>query len=301
MQFEIELGPTSKRPKGNTRTTGKEQYYTPEELASSIVESVTDLVPDFRERTMIEPAGGTGAFIKAAELAGISDIISFDIEPLHERVQLGDFLLQDLKVTGAITISNPPFGRNNALSIPFFNHAAKYSDLIVFIVPQSWRKWTVMNKLDRNFQLIKDVDLTVDYVDDQGVLLHKKNGLRTCIQYWQRSDQARAKIGVKNNGFIEKCGPDEADVSLTIFGRGCGRVKLEFPRRPNTTQMFLRLHHPRALEALQNVDFSQFFMRTAYTEALSIQEINYLLNEYILGDPCLLRPASEGDIGATLF
>jgi hypothetical protein len=48
--------------------------------------------------------------------------------------------------------------------------------------------------------------------------------------------------------------------------------------------MYLKLCHPRALEALQNVDYSRFFNHTAYTQALSLQEINYLLNEYIFGD-----------------
>jgi len=49
--------------------------------------------------------------------------------------------------------------------------------------------------------------------------------------------------------------------------------------------MFLKLKHPRALEALRAVDFSRFFLNTAYTEALSIQEINFLLNEYLFADP----------------
>jgi hypothetical protein len=88
-------------------------------------------------------------------------------------------------------------------------------------------------------------------------------------------------------GIITKCKYDEADVSLTIFGYGCGTVKTEFARKPNTTQMFLKLNHPKALEALQNVDFSKFFNHTAYTEALSIVEINYLLNEYIFGEPMM--------------
>jgi hypothetical protein len=48
--------------------------------------------------------------------------------------------------------------------------------------------------------------------------------------------------------------------------------------------MFLKLNHPRALEALQAVDFSRFFKNTAYTEALSLQEINFLLNEYLIGE-----------------
>jgi hypothetical protein len=69
-------------------------------------------------------------------------------------------------------------------------------------------------------------------------------------------------------------------VSLTIFGRGCGKVKTEFPRVPNTTQMFLKLNNDWVLDALMNVDFSRFYNNVAFVEALSIQEINYLLNDY---------------------
>jgi hypothetical protein len=53
--------------------------------------------------------------------------------------------------------------------------------------------------------------------------------------------------------------------------------------------MFLKLRHPDALAALQSVDYSKFYKNTAYTEALSLQEINYLLNERILGNPHLLE------------
>jgi hypothetical protein len=41
------------------------------------------------------------------------------------------------------------------------------------------------------------------------------------------------------------------------------------------------------LEALQNVDFSRFYLNTAYTEALALPEINFLINEYILDESFL--------------
>jgi hypothetical protein len=94
-------------------------------------------------------------------------------------------------------------------------------------------------------------------------------------------------VKIKDMGLIEKVGPEQADVSLTIFGYGCGTVKEKFDRVPNTTQLFLKLNHPKALEALKSVEFSRFYKSTAYTEALSIQEINYLLNEQIFADPMI--------------
>lgn len=283
----IHLESTDKKVKlGNTRVTGKEQYYTPKETAQEVFKNLKELVPDLSSRTFIEPAGGTGAFINAAIESGIKEIISYDIEPHHPKVLAGDFLLQNLEAVDAITVTNPPFGRNNSLSVPFFNHAAKNSEYIVFVVPRSWRKWTVQNKLDRRFELLRDDDLDINYVDVNGVHGYKKNNLRTCIQYWRRSpDKLRQIYAVHDMGIVKKCKFDEADVSLTIFGYGCGTVKTDFPKKPNTTQMFLKLNHPKALEALTNVDFSRFFNHTAYTEALSIVEINYLLNEFIFGDP----------------
>jgi predicted RNA methylase len=268
---------------GNTRITGKEQFYTPAPLARELFTHVAGVVPNLAERVVIEPAGGTGAFIKAAKKFGVADIVSFDIEPKHSGISAGNFLEAELNVRGAVTISNPPFGRNNSLSIPFFNKAAENSDYIAFIVPRSWRKWSVINRLDQRFHLVFDKDIQIDYVDENGEELSTKSRLATCFQIWQKRKVTRPIVSVVDNEFIKKVKPADADVSLTIFGFNCGKVRTEFKREPNSTQMFLKLQHPRALEALQSVDFSRFFKNTAYTEALSLQEINFLLNEFITG------------------
>jgi len=279
---------------GNTRVTGKEQYYTPTNLALELTQQLARVVDSsdqrFGERLILEPAGGTGAFIEAALAAGARNVVSFDIEPLHETVANGDFLVQELgPVFGAVTLGNPPFGRNNALSIPFFNKAAPHSDFIAFIVPRSWRKWTVINRLDRNFHLVSDDDLQIDYVNPAGERLMVKRRLNTCFQIWERRGELRPHYSVEDLGLVTKVGPADADVSLTIFGYGCGTVKTDFARRPNTTQMYLKLNHSDALAALSSVDFSRFYRRTAYTEALSLSEINYLLNEAITGNPHLVE------------
>jgi predicted RNA methylase len=272
---------------GNTRVTGKEQYYTPKPLALELVAQIEKVLGSLAGKTILEPAGGTGAFIEAVQAVGVSEVISFDIEPLHELVTVGDFLAQEIKESNLITISNPPFGRNNSLSIPFFNHAAKVSDAICFIVPRSWRKWSVTNRLDLGFELALDLDIEIDYVDADGTPPSNKNHLATCFQIWKKANVSRSLVRVTDKGIIEKVSPEQADVSLTIFGYGCGKVKTEFEPIANTTQMFLKLKHPQALAALESVDYSKFFKNTAYTEALSLPEINYLLNEEIYGDPMI--------------
>ncbi|MEN9971168.1 MAG: hypothetical protein RL146_469 [Actinomycetota bacterium] len=275
---------------GNRRVTGKEQFYTPPELAHRLTSQISPLVGGLEGKLVIEPAGGTGAFINAAKDLGATRVLSFDIEPKSDGVQLGDFLEADLAgIKGAITISNPPFGRNNSLSIPFFNKAAKHSDYIAFIVPRSWRKWSVINRLNRNFHLIHDQDLSIDYVDDLGEMVWQKSNLRTCFQLWERRDSQRDLIKVQDLGLISKVTPEEADIAITVFGYSCGLIRTEFERVPNSTLMFLKLHDERVLNTLKSVDFSRFFRNTAYTEALSLQEIRFLLNEAIFGDPSLVK------------
>ena len=283
--------PAAKRRRGNTRTTGKEQFYTPRELADELMAQVAEVVGDLSTRTVLEPAGGSGAFIDAALRAGVTALQSWDIEPHHSSVKRGDFLRARIGVSGAVTISNPPFGRNNALSIPFFNRAAEHSDYIAFIVPRSWRKWSVVNRLDRHFWKVADSDIQVDYVDANNQPLMQRKRLNTCFQIWERRAELRPLYVVEDRGLVTKVAPAEADVALTTFGFGCGTVRTEFDRVPNSTRIFLKLNHPDALRALQTVDYSKFFRHTAYTEAVGLQEINFLLNEAIFGDPGLVERA----------
>jgi hypothetical protein len=273
---------------GNTRVTGKEQFYTPPAIAESIIKIVQKRMGNLSGYTLLEPAGGTGSFIEAAKRHGLTKVISFDIEPHHKKIKLGDFLDQEIARKGLITISNPPFGRNNSLSIPFFNKAAQVSDLIVFIVPRSWRKWSVQNRLNQNFHLVRDDDLAINYVDVNGEDSHAKDRLRTCVQYWERRETIRPLIKVQDMGIIERTTPDQADAALTMFGYNCGTLTTDFERRKITTRMYLKFTHPKAKNAIENSDFSKFYLNTAYTEALALPEINYVLNEYIFGDPKVL-------------
>lgn len=265
--------------KQNERVTGKEQYYTPEDTAQFCF----DLIAPFAKSgsTWLEPAGGKGVFIDIIQRAGFENVVSYDIEPKHPKViQTSDFLTENIQhLSNCITLTNPPFGRANKLSVPFFNKCATVSDIIGFLVPKSWRKWSVINRLDPNFHLINDVELNVDFIYED--LNEKSKGkLNTVFQIWKRDSRKREKISIVDRGYIIKTKPELADVSLTIFGRGCGKIKTDFERVPNTTQMFLKIKNEEVLSALNAVDFSRFYNNVAFVEALSIQEINFLLNEY---------------------
>lgn len=269
---------------GNRRVTGTEQYYTPKDLALELTKTALDLIPNWGQKTFLEPAGGTGSFVTALEKLGAKKIISVDTEPKHPLVLRQDFLSFDIPGNDLVTISNPPFGRNNALAVPFFNKAAEHSSHIAFLVPRSWRKWSVINRLHPNFALISDQDVAVVYQDQVGRAITGHDQLRTCFQVWEKRIEVRAKISVPDNGFVVRSNPLQANVAMRVFGYGCGKVYRDFPRRPNTTMMFLAVSEPSIIDVLEGLDYERFASRTAYTKALSLQEINFLLNEKMLGD-----------------
>ncbi|MFM1957711.1 MAG: hypothetical protein RI929_74 [Actinomycetota bacterium] len=270
---------------GNRRKTGVEQYYTPKDLALKLSAELIAITGS--NRSFLEPAGGNGSFIAALESLGAQDIQAVDLYPKHPKVKGANFLEHTPSGQDLVTISNPPFGRNNSLSIPFFNHAANHSEYIAFLVPRSWRKWSVQNRLDRRFHLISDQDVAVNYVTDSGERIGVNNDLRTCFQIWQRQKTLRPIIKVADQGLIQKCKPEQADIAVRVFGFGCGKVYRDFPRVANTTLMFLTVLDARVFEVIEGLDYERFTLNTSYTRALALPELNYLLNEAIFGDPMI--------------
>lgn len=271
----------SKRLELAKRISGKEQYYTLPEVVDQCVEIA---LPYLGEEDILEPAGGTGEFIKGLIKKGINAdrIQSFDIEPKYDLVEKGDFLNQTMMPYAfgqVFTITNPPYGRANSLAVKFFNHAAECSTYICFLVPKAWRKWSVINKLNDHYHLVEDVDMPkVAFYNDDGPI--QGGNLSTVFQVWERRAEKRQKITVENRGYLENSTPTDADVAITFFGYSSGRIETEFERVPNTTKKYFKIKDQSVVTALQNVDFTRFNQNVSYTPALSILEINYLLNEY---------------------
>ena len=310
----------------NTRTTGKEQYYTTPEVVDLCLSEVQKHI-SLEGKTILEPCGGTGEFIKGLQRIGIPDsnIISFDIEPKHPLVQKGDYLEKEFKnAEGLISITNPPFGRASSLAKRFFNHAATHCDYICYIVPKAWRKWTTFNSLDNNFHLIADIEMPQNcfYLPDE-----QESGqdvLNTVFQIWQRKDTKRKKITIPDHKLIKKIIPNQkkvtayrkikttlyektddgfveregacyekvkvnrpdfvkgANFEIIVFGHSCGSCKeITEPKvDAKTTTMYLHIEKQEVKDALKQIDYSKYYNNVSYVKALSIQEINYELNEW---------------------
>ena len=286
----------------NKRKTGKEQYYTMPHVVDICIQAMQECV-DLTAVTILEPCGGTGEFVEGLKRAGVdaSKVVSMDIHPKHPAVQQGDFLTSSF-TEEMVALTNPPFGRCNSLAKKFFHKASQNCNFIGFLVPRSWRKWTVINSLPRDFHLIKDIDLPPDcfyLADDKET---KKGVLATTFQVWQKRDTERELIRIPDNKVVTKILPDKqqmvkgANTSIVAFGHSCGRVEpVTGDVRRKTTTIYLSVKNKAALRALPHLNLARFYNNVSYVQALSLQEINYALNEYLglsnykFQDPIYLR------------
>ena len=166
-----------------------DQYFTHPQISKmcwSAVESLFDL--DSYD-TILEPSAGDGSFLN---LMPEDKRVGVDLVKQHPEVVESDFfkwypdsyqplLLETNKKI--ITVGNPPFGRNSNLAIQFFNHAALFSDVICFIIPRTWRKWSVQSKLNSDFGLYFDATLPYQSFYVAGKPWTR---IRCCFQIWSR-------------------------------------------------------------------------------------------------------------------
>jgi len=290
----VKAGHKNKQSYANTRTTGKEQYYTNSEVVDLCIAEVQKHI-DLSDKVILEPAGGTGEFIEGFKRIGIEDksIISYDIEPHHPLVKEGNYLETDLSsFDNLISITNPPFGRASSLAKKFFNHATGHSSYICYLVPKAWRKWSVHNSLDKNFHLIADIDMPKNCFYLSGGKTNKKDVLSTVFQIWEKRDYKRPKIEIPDNKLIRKVLPkigedgskyvEGANFSIIAFGHSCGKCSeiSEDRVKYKTTTMYLKIDREDVKEAMKQIELSKYYNNVSYVQALSIKEINYELNDW---------------------
>ena len=126
-----------------------DQFYTKDEIAKKYYDIFTKYIDQYD--IILEPSAGKGAFYK---LLPENKRQGIDLEPKYPGIIKQDFFeyipVPDKKYT---IIGNPPFGKVSSLAIKFFNYGAKFADSISFIIPQTFNRSSIQNKLDLNFHL----------------------------------------------------------------------------------------------------------------------------------------------------
>lgn len=200
-------------------------YTTPETVTKCL-----SLIDFSKYDCIIEPSAGTGNFIK--QFPKEVDIFGYDLNPEEESIIKEDWFKVDKtqfnQYKSILVCGNPPFGQQNTLAISFFNEAAKFCETIAFILPLSFKKDSIKNRLDLNFHLISEIPL----LDCEFLLKNEEKIKVPCVfQVWQREKNPRKPVKLKTTtdlfDFVDK---SNADFRIQRVGGNAGKASFDLSK-----------------------------------------------------------------------
>mgnify|MGYP006100237281 CR=1 FL=1 len=210
-----------------------DQFYTKSEIAKECLDKLSEYVDVNLFDIIIEPSAGTGSFYN---LLPLGKRIGIDLEPKHEGVIQMDYLdFAPPPNKKIMIVGNPPFGVNSKSAVIFFNFSAKFADIIAFIIPRTFKRISVQNRLSLDFELIYTEDLPTS-----PCCFTPKMGAKCCFQIWQKISPCRQKIKQESTHpdfeFL-KLGPKDgknqptpnmdANFVMRAYGSNCGEIYTE--------------------------------------------------------------------------
>lgn len=204
---------------------GLDQFYTNPNIAVECFETLNKCINVDYYDFHLEPSSGSGNFYSILDK---KKRIGIDISPKCENIIKMDFFdYKPIKDKSYLVIGNPPF----KFAVRFFNKCSQFCDCIGFILPRTFNKVNIQNKLDLNFELIYNKDIPLNSFN--GLLTNAK----TCFQIWKRTDKKRKvvicdkthtdfsflKYGPKNQ-FNQPTCPMSYDFAIKAYGGNCGEI-----------------------------------------------------------------------------
>jgi len=247
-----------------------DQYYTKPECAKKFYDEIKSKIDLNQADVLLEPSAGTGSFFN---LMDRSKRVGLDLDPRCPEIDTQDFLEWCAPINKKIyTIGNPPFGRNSNLAVKFFNHAAEFSNAIAFILPKTFRKISIINRLNLYFHLTYDEDV----LQNSFIFENKSYDVSCCSQIWIKKSKKRKKYKVLRfkefKNYFEIVEPELADFSIQRVGSAAGKIREE-NIKSNKYDYFIKQHHPEVLDIFKEIDFEIVKYNTAGNPSISANEL----------------------------
>lgn len=184
-----------------------DQFYTADDVAVSCLEKVRETLPKIgindNEVFYLEPSAGDGAFLRAIEKVDPSRMracVGCDIDPKRKDILKRDFLhdsISDCLPTGkvVVTIGNPPFGRKGKLASAFINKAFDYSQVVCFVLPIQFNKFSGHNQILPQAKLVFNEPLPENCFVFNG----KPYSVRSCFQVWTTRETRMPDLRIRQS------------------------------------------------------------------------------------------------------
>jgi len=217
----------------NVRKEGLDKFFTIPPIAQHCIQVVGEYYSWNEWTLVVEPSAGNGSFLTRIPT---DKRIGLDLSPEHPDIIEEDFFSYIPEEKGNIlVIGNPPFGKISSTAIKFFNHAALWASTIAFILPRTFRRISIQNRLNQYFHLEHDEDIPMEPCSFEPAMKAK-----CCFQIWTKQDTRRPRIELPtthqdwefvNWGPLDEKGqptpPTTADFAIRAYGGKCGEVRTE--------------------------------------------------------------------------
>lgn len=218
------------------REAGLDKFYTIPHIAEMCIATIGHIFEWDSWDMVYEPSAGNGSFYTRLPVPPIKKI-GIDIAPEHNDILKQDFLTYVPPMNTSqrvLVVGNPPFGKISSLAIKFFNHSATFASTIAFILPRTFRRISVQNKLDMRFRLVHDEDIPTTPCSFDPPML-----VKCCFQIWSKTtdNTLRKPITLATThrdwdflpfGPLDNKGqptpPNGASFAIRAYGGKCGDI-----------------------------------------------------------------------------
>ncbi len=200
---------------------GLDQFYTNKDIAKKCYDKLNEIIDLNDFDIHLEPSAGSGSFFNIMD---DTKRIGLDIEPKERNIiKMNFFDYEQDQDKKYLVIGNPPFGKISSLAVRFFNKSAEFADCIAFIIPRTFKRVSIQNKLNLYFELIYNEDLPV-----HPCCFTPKMTAKCCFQIWIKRETKRSKIVYdKTHDDFEILKPSTSiniDFAIKAYGSNCGEV-----------------------------------------------------------------------------
>jgi Eco57I restriction-modification methylase len=168
-----------------------------------------------------------------------------------------------------IVIGNPPYGKNSSLAVKILNKCCDLTDTIHFVLPRTFRKTSILNRVDPRLSLVQDITVPDNEFPDSII---------PCRQVRIKQDRYRTPIAVQtSHEDLEFTTKQRANVCVGRVGGGpCGKVFVDgFERRSINSHYFIRAKDQSVIDRLLGLSekFRQAASQTVGVPSLSKDEL----------------------------
>jgi len=199
-----------------------DQFYTKPSVAIDCYNKLLENINIDNFDIIFEPSAGTGSFYC---LLPINKRVGIDLDPKGDGIMKKDlFKYIPIKNKKYCVVGNPPFGKSCSTAVKFFNHLSEYADVIAFIIPRTFKRLSIQNRLSMKFHLIHTNDIPV-----KPCAFEPSTEIKCCFQIWKKTPVLRLKIihDINHDDFTFlklNCDKKIVDIAFRSGGSNIGKI-----------------------------------------------------------------------------